>query len=103
MRKHLVLAAALALLLGGAFIGDAKAQFYPLLDKMADKVVAAYKNAPCEKLTAPLQLPADPDISPGAMKAMVAEMKHNDSEREEFINRVAPAIANKLLDCGLIP
>ena len=104
MRKRFELAVACALALGlVSFAGPAQTQFYPGIDKMADKVAAAYRSTPCEQIATLHGIPPDAEISAGAKKAMVAEMKHNDSERDEFINRVAPAIAGKLFECGFIP
>ena len=39
-----------------------------------------------------------------AIKARAVEIMRGDPQmRQEFINRVAPPIANKLFECGMIP
>jgi hypothetical protein len=38
------------------------------------------------------------------MKKRAVEMLHNDPQmRQAFINQVAPPIANKVFECGMIP
>jgi hypothetical protein len=74
---------------------------YPILDKVAAKVVQKYTSTPCEQLWQKKQAPPQPP-SPQEQKA-IAFLKTDPQMRAVFINKVAPPIANKMFECGLIP
>jgi hypothetical protein len=75
-------------------------QQYPILDKVAAKVIAKYQNSSCNDLYQQKSQKAPP--TPEEQK--VITFLHNDAQmRTVFINKVAPPIANKLFECGLIP
>jgi hypothetical protein len=75
---------------------------YPMMDKVAQKVIDKYQNSSCEELKAQKQQPADPQQA--AMKQKVVGLLKNDPKmREQFLNKVAAPIANKMFECGLIP
>ena len=96
MRKRSALfAAALALL----YITFAAAQ-HPVLDAVANKVVAKYQSSTCQQLM--MQKAQKQPPSPGEQKAM--EMLRTDPEmRHEFVNIVADQVVDKLIQCGMIP
>jgi hypothetical protein len=95
MIKRLVFATAMAGLL---FAGNARAQQYPMLDRVANKVVQKYQQSNCEQLWQQRHEPKP------QMEQNVIQMLHDDpGMRQEFINRVAAPIANKLFECGMIP
>src|SRR5271169_4515769 len=76
------------------------AQQYPILDKVAAKVIAKYQNSTCEQLYQSKAQKAQP--TPEEVK--VVQFLHSDPQMKSyFINKVAPPIANKMFDCGLIP
>ena len=76
------------------------AQQYPILDKVAAKVIAKYQNSTCEQLYQQKSQKAAP--TPEELK--VVQFLHSDPQmKAAFINKVAPPIANKMFDCGLIP
>lgn len=83
--------------------GNANAQppqQYPIMDKVAAKIIAKYQNSTCEQLLQKKSQKAPP--TPEEIKAV--EFLHNDPEmRAAFINKVAAPIANKMFECGLIP
>jgi hypothetical protein len=82
--------------------GAAHAQQYPLLDKVAQHVVEKYQNSSCQQLAA--ERGQRPTGRKEAAEQRVIEMLHNDPNmRNEFMNRVAAPIANKLFECGMIP
>jgi hypothetical protein len=90
-----------ALLCFGAAAAHAQGQ-YPMLDRAAAAVVQKYQTSSCQ------QLAAGRGQRPTGQKAMVEErvvrMLHEDPQmRQEFLNRVAAPIANKLFECGMIP
>ena len=74
---------------------------YPILDKVAAKVVQKYTSTPCEQLWQKKQAPPQPP-SPQEQKA-IEFLKTDPQMRAVFINKVAPPIANKMFECGLIP
>src|ERR1700693_1676114 len=68
-------------------------QQYPILDKVAAKVIAKYQNSSCEQLYQSKSQKA----APGPEEQKVITFLHNDAQmRSIFINKVAPPIANKL-------
>ena len=76
------------------------AQQYPILDKVAAKVIAKYQNSSCEQLYQQKNQKAAP--TPEELK--VVQFLHSDPQmKAAFLNKVAPPIANKMFDCGLIP
>jgi hypothetical protein len=82
---------------------DAKAQppqQYPIMDKVANQIIAKYQNSTCNDLYQQKSQKAPPS----AEEKKVVEFLHNDPQmRAAFINKVAAPIANKLFECGLIP
>ena len=75
-------------------------QQYPILDKVAAKVIAKYQNSSCEQLYQQKSQKAAP--TPEEQK--VVQFLHSDPQMKTvFINKVAAPIANKMFDCGLIP
>ena len=94
MTKRLsILACVLALL----FAGVAYAQ-YPILDRIADKVIQRYQSSSCEQLW---QAKGQPH-SPEEQKA-VGMLKSDPQMRTYFLNKVAAPIANKMFECAMIP
>jgi len=83
--------------------GHAEAQGqpqYPVMDKIADKVVQKYQSSSCEQLWQKKSQPTPP--SPEEQRA-IGILKNDPQMRVAFINRIAAPIANKMFDCGLIP
>jgi hypothetical protein len=75
-------------------------QQYPIMDKVADKIILKYQQSSCQQLQQKESQKAPP--SPQEIKAV--EFLHNDAQmRAAFINKVAAPIANKLFECGMIP
>ncbi|MGO9022508.1 MAG: hypothetical protein ACLQVJ_29580 [Syntrophobacteraceae bacterium] len=80
----------------------AGAQDYPIMDRVADKVIQKYQTSSCQELA--MQKGHRPTGKKAAMEARAIEILRGDPQmRAEFINRVAPPIANKLFECGMIP
>jgi hypothetical protein len=98
MKRH-VTVFTLATLFVGLGIAVTSAQQYPILDQVATKVVQNYQSMSCEQIEAKR---AHPQVS--EMEARVVRLLHEDANmRQEFLNRVAAPIANKLFECNLIP
>jgi len=73
---------------------------HPILDKIAAKVIAKYQNDSCSDLQA--QKAAKTPPTPEEQRA-IQFLKSDQDSRTYFINKVAPPIANKLFECGMIP
>jgi hypothetical protein len=75
---------------------------YPVMDKVTQKVIDKYQTSSCEDLKAKKEQPPDPKQD--AMKQRVIGMLKSDPKmREQFLNKVAAPIANKMFECGMIP
>lgn len=82
------------------FAGVASAQYgqYPILDKVANKVIQKYQNSSCEQLWAERGQPK------GQREQEAVNFLRSDPQmRAMFIDRVAAPVANKLFECGMIP
>ena len=78
------------------------AQDYPVLDRIAEKVVQKYQQATCEQLwqeRAQKGKAAKPQMEQEALQML----KSDPQMRAAFINKVAAPIANKMFECGMIP
>jgi hypothetical protein len=75
-------------------------QQYPIMDKVADKIILKYQQSTCEQLWLKKSEKAPPTAE--EQKA-IAFLKSDPQMRAAFINKVAPPIANKMFDCGMIP
>ena len=78
------------------------AQEFPIMDKIADKVIQKYQTSTCEQLW---QERAQKGKAPQPqMEQEALQMLKSDSQmRAAFINKVAAPIANKMFECGMIP
>lgn len=98
MLRCLCLLAAVSMgsvLLWAAEVG---AQEFPILNRVADKVIQKYQNSTCEQLWQERGQPKPP------MEQEFVQLLQTDPQaRAAFINKVAAPIANKMFECGLIP
>jgi hypothetical protein len=86
-------------------VGSAVAQQpqqYPVLDRIADKIIQKYASASCEQLA---QMKGEkPSGEKAEMEQRAMQMLKNDPQmRQYFLNKVAGPIANKMFECGVIP
>jgi hypothetical protein len=96
MTKHSCLfAATLAVL----YVTTAAAQ-HPVLDAVANKVVAKYQSSTCQQLMMSKAEKQPP--SAGEQKAMEM-LKTDPAMRHEFVGLVADQVVDKLIQCGMIP
>jgi hypothetical protein len=97
MSEFVLLVSPLALTLAtGTYAQDQ----YPILDKVAAKVIEKYQSTPCEEL---MQKKANPQ-PPSPQEVKVIQFLRSDPQmRIVFINKVAAPIANKMFACGMIP
>jgi hypothetical protein len=75
-------------------------QQYPMMDKVADKIIQKYQTSTCEQLWVKKSEKTPPTAE--EQKA-IAFLKSDPQMRAAFINKVAPPIANKMFECGMIP
>ena len=76
----------------------AGAQDYPIMNRVADKVIQKYQNSTCEQLWQEKGQPKPP------MEQELVQMLQGDPQmRAAFIDKVAAPIANKMFECGMIP
>ncbi len=88
-----------ALVIALLYVTVATAQ-HPVLDAVANKVVAKYQSSSCQQLMEQKAVKKPP--SEGEQKAM--EMLRTDpAMRHEFVSIVADQVVDKLIQCGMIP
>ena len=78
---------------------------YPILDKVAQKVIDKYQTTSCADLKAKKEAPKPAQSADQAqMKQKVVMMLRNDPKmRQHFLNMIAGPIANKMFECGMVP
>ncbi len=96
MKRTVLFTLAAALL----YVTAGSAQQYPILDKVADKVIAKYQNSTCEQLWQKKAAKTPPSAEE---QKVIGFLKSDPQMRAAFINKVAAPIANKMFECGLIP
>jgi hypothetical protein len=99
MRRHFYLFLLTSVLLP---VGIASAQQYPIMDKVAQKVIQKYQTSSCQQLAQEKSHP--PTGQKAEMEQRVIKLLRSDPQmRTAFLNQVAAPIANKLFECGMIP
>jgi hypothetical protein len=93
---------ALLMLIAAFPYGSAQESEYPMMDKVAQKVIEKYQKSSCEELKAQKEQPPDPQQAATKQK-VVGLLKNDPKMREQFLNKVAAPIANKLFECGMVP
>jgi len=87
-----------ALMSGVLLIAGVTRAQYPIMDRIADKVVQKYQNSTCEQLWQKKGQPKSQEE-----QRAVEALRGDPQMRAAFINRVAGPIANKMFECGMIP
>ena len=92
----------LIVIVTAAVAGVAYAQQYPIMDRVADKVIQKYQTATCEQLW---QEKAQGQGQPKPeMEQRAVQLLHQDPQmRAAFFNKVSAPIVNKMFECGMIP
>ncbi len=73
---------------------------FPIMDKVADKIIQKYQKGTCEQLW---QKKSNKTPPTAEEQQAITVLKGDPEMRTAFINKIAPAIANKMFDCGMIP
>ena len=95
MKKPALLLASLPVLLSAT---AAVAQQYPILDTVAQNVMAKYQNASCEQLWQQKGKPKS------AQEQELMKLLESDPQaRTYFVNKVAGTVVNKMFQCGMLP
>src|ERR1700722_14674969 len=78
---------------------------YPILDKLAQKVIQKCQTPSCADSKAKKEAPKPAEPADQAqMKQKVVTMLRNDPEmRAHFLDMIAGPIANKMFECGMVP
>jgi hypothetical protein len=82
--------------------GYALAQQFPIMDRVADKVIQKYQTSSCEQLwqeKAQGKGQPKPEMEQRAIQAL----KNDPQMRQAFFNKIAAPIVNKMFECGMIP
>jgi hypothetical protein len=87
-----------ALVGGLLFVGVAGAQQFPIMDMVADKVIAKYQSSSCETLWADKGKPKGEK----EQEAM-AVLRSNPEMRAAFFNKISGPVLNKMFECGMVP
>jgi hypothetical protein len=98
MNKRILLVAATGALVAA---GVAYAQF-PLMDKVAEKVIQKYQGSTCEQLWQE-KAQGQGKPKPEMEQRVVKLLKEDPQMRQAFFNKVSAPIVNKMFECGMIP
>jgi hypothetical protein len=90
----------MALVLTSTYLSIGNAQQYPIMDKIAAKIVQKYQSSSCEELWQ--KKGQEPPPSPEEQKT-IQLLKGDPQLRTAFINKIVAPIANKMFECGMIP
>lgn len=83
-------------------IGSAGAAQYPIMEKVATKIVQKYQQSSCQDLwQEKMQKQGQP--KPEMEEKAIQALRNDPQMRNAFINRIAAPIANKMFECGMIP
>jgi hypothetical protein len=91
------------LLVGFALFRSSGAQAqgqYPIMNDIANKVIQKYQNSSCEQLWVQKSTHAPPTMEE---QRVIGFLRSDQQMRAAFIGMIAPPIANKMFDCGMIP
>ena len=84
-----------------AIAGIAYAQF-PIMDRVADKVIQKYQTSTCEQLWQE-KAQGQGQPKPEMEQRAIQELRSNPQMRQAFFNKVSAPIVNKMFECGMIP
>src|ERR1019366_8316343 len=88
-----------ALAAGLLYVSAAQAR-YPMMDMIANMVIAKYQNSTCEQLWEKKSQKSPPTQQE---QNAIAMLKSDPQMRQAFINKIAAPIANKMFECGMVP
>jgi len=71
---------------------------YPIMDRVAERVIQKYQSSSCEQLWAQKSQPKSAEE-----QRVVGLLQSDPQMRQAFLNKVAGPISNKMFECGMIP
>jgi hypothetical protein len=80
----------------GAGVGYAQ---YPIMDRVADKVIEKYQSSTCEELW---EKRGKKKPSEETQRVM-GFLRSDPDMRKAFFDRIAGPVMNKMFECGMIP
>ena len=98
MKKRVWLIVATGTLIAG---GVAYAQF-PVMDRVADKVIQKYQTSTCQQLWQE-KAQGQGQPKPEMEQRAVTMLQQDPQMRQAFFNKVSAPIVNKMFECGMIP
>ena len=103
MLKRVLTINAAFILTAAICLGAANArEEHPIMEKIAEKIVHKYKTISCEELRE--EHGHKKTAKKEEMEERVVHLLREDAElRKAFLDRVAAPIADKLIECGLVP
>ena len=81
--------------------GVAYAQ-YPIMDRVADKVIQKYQTSSCQQLWAE-KAAGQGQPKPEMEQRAIAALQSDPQMRQAFFAKVSAPIVNKMFECGMIP
>jgi len=96
-RKSMLTLAAGALIAAGV----AYAQ-YPIMDRVADKVIQKYQTSSCQQLWAE-KAAGQGQPKPEMEQRAITALQSDPQMRQAFFAKVSAPIVNKMFECGMIP
>ena len=75
---------------------------YPIMDKVADKVIQKYQSSTCEQLWQE-KAQGQGQPKPEMEQRAVAALKADTQMRQAFFAKISAPIVNKMFECGMIP
>lgn len=87
------------MVLPALFVANAAlAQNFPVLDEIAQKVIAKYQNANCEQLWKQKAEPKSP-----RQQEAIRILRGDPEMQRAFFGQVATPIVTRMFQCGMIP
>jgi hypothetical protein len=93
---------ALASIFVGVAVAAQQPGQYPVMEAIAQKVIQKYQASSCQQLWAEKGTAPTPEQLQKQDKA-VQMLRQDAAMRKAFLDMVAPPIANKMFECGMIP
>ncbi len=85
-----------------AFAGIVGGQQYPIMDKVANKVIQKYQSSTCEQLWQEKAQNQGKPKSPEEQRA-VALLRGDPQMQAAFFNKISASVVSKMFQCGMIP
>jgi hypothetical protein len=96
-RKSMLTLAAGALIAAGVAYA-----LFPIMDRVADKVIQKYQSSTCEQLWQE-KMQGQGKPKPEMEQRAIGMLKQDPQMRQAFFNKISAPIVNKMFECGMIP